>query len=190
MDATEWHFLSLNKALNKICNMEISVEDHESIFNGWPTKNKLEYLVSQNKINHNDINDIWNLKQKLTIETIKENIKIDLEKITLHKHMFSKNIRMACVTNSINETAKLMLAGSGQLEFIEVLISNDMVKKPKPHAEGYIKAMVMLNCLPEESLIIEDSEKGILAAESTGAKLLKIKHCNEVNIDNISKELW
>lgn len=189
VDACEWHYLSLNKALEKISGIQISRNDHENIFNGWPTKKKLDMLLVQGKIKDCDLLTIWELKQKFTIETIKENSMIDVCKIQLHSEIKSRGILTACVTNSINETAKLMLEQTGQMEFIDFLISNDMVRYPKPHGEGYIRAMIHFGIMPENVLIVEDSAVGILSANSTGANVLKVNNSHDVNLNNIIKHL-
>jgi phosphoglycolate phosphatase-like HAD superfamily hydrolase len=48
VDAKEWHYESLNLALKSVGVEEISKFEHTNIFDGWPTKKKLEYL-SKNK---------------------------------------------------------------------------------------------------------------------------------------------
>ena len=93
------------------------------------------------------------------------------------------------MTNSITETAQLMLECSGQWDFMEFLISNQMVKNPKPHGEGYIRAMIRLNSQPEETLIVEDSQRGLKAAYSTGAHVVQVPNADAVTKSLIEKEL-
>ena len=42
VDATEWHYESLNSALKEICGFIINRDEHISTFNGIPTMKKLE----------------------------------------------------------------------------------------------------------------------------------------------------
>ena len=44
VDATEWHYESLNEALKEISGFEISRLEHIQTFNGLPTMKKLEIL--------------------------------------------------------------------------------------------------------------------------------------------------
>ena len=46
IDAREWHFRSLNEAL-QIFGEEISIEEHLSSFDGLPTSKKLEMLTER-----------------------------------------------------------------------------------------------------------------------------------------------
>ena len=190
VDACEIHRVSLNRALKEISNAEISEEEHHSIenpLNGLPTKKKLNVLLSQNRIKEQDIDLIFNLKQEYTIEEIKKNLYKDNIKIELHRHNRWNGLKNACVTNSIVKTAALMLECTGQLEYMEFIISNEAVRFPKPHSEGYIKAMIKLGFYPEECVIVEDSPNGLLAARGTGAHIWEVKDPKEVNYDNFQQ---
>ena len=130
---------------------------------------------------------IWLRKQELTKDTILELGKHDQDKVDLHKYLKSLNIKIACVTNSIHETAELMLRQTGQLSYMDLLISNDFIKYPKPHGEGYIIAMVRLFSEPAETIIVEDSPVGIAAAKSTGANVMAVENSDDVIIKNLTK---
>ena len=55
VDTKPLHYYALNKALKKIENYEISINDHSNIFDGLPTKEKLNILIKQNKIKKKNI---------------------------------------------------------------------------------------------------------------------------------------
>jgi beta-phosphoglucomutase len=186
-DCTELHYQSLNKALQSVCGFIIDREEHNSIFNGLPTKRKLEILSSDGKIKESDKEKIWHLKQDFTKETILELLRYDPTKIELHQWLHSKNIQIACITNSILETATLMLKTTGQLDSIDWLIANDMIRHPKPHPEGYIRGMIHFGSMPENTLIVEDSPVGLQAANATGANVWAVSGCTEVSLSNLLK---
>jgi beta-phosphoglucomutase len=187
VDACDWHYLALNKSLLNVSGVEIDEESHKTTFNGLPTKRKLEILAKNGEIQEYQIDQIWKLKQKYTIETINENAQPDPSKILLYHQLGCRNIKKACVTNSISETATLMLDRTGQIKLLEFVISNEDVKNNKPHPEPYVTAMVKLGALPEETLIVEDSEKGMQSALGTGAHVLKVNNATEVTWDRISE---
>ena len=95
-------------------------------------------------------------------------------------------IRIACVTNSIEETAHLMLEKTGQLPYIDYLVHNEIPRHPKPSAEGYIMAMIVLRAFPHECLIVEDSDKGYEAAKNTGAEVLRVDNASGVTWQKIA----
>lgn len=177
--AVKIHFDAFNMALEDVSGTEIS-KDEEEQFNGLPTKQKLIKLAVAGRIKDRDRHLIWQKKQEFTTEAIKQNLHHDIAKVELHTWSKSLGIRSVCVTNSITDTAKLMLECSGQWEYMDFLISNQMVNHCKPNSEPYVKAMVMLNVLPEECIIVEDSEVGFTSAINTGAHVYKVNDETEV----------
>jgi beta-phosphoglucomutase len=188
-DCTELHYLSLNKALKEISNFEISRLEHESIFNGLPTKKKLDFLIAANQIQASDKQTIYTLKQQYTQQVIDETLSPDPDKICMLTHLQEQKIKIACITNSITETANHILQITQQFPFIDYLISNNQVKYPKPHPEGYIRAMIYFQTMPEETLIVEDSDVGIQAANASGANVWSIKNSYELTHDNMISKL-
>jgi beta-phosphoglucomutase len=183
VDACDWHYEALNRALKEVAGYEISRQDHETTYNGLPTKVKLKALAEKGLIQESDIERISELKQELTVGVIEDLCTVDSSKTQLMARLKKEGYKLACVTNSIRKTARLMLKNSGVLEYLDCVISNEDVCNAKPHPEGYIKALVMLNCLPQNAIIVEDSPKGIQAAKLVGAKVVEVANATEVNGD-------
>jgi HAD superfamily hydrolase (TIGR01509 family) len=183
VDACEWHRVALNDALKEVCNYEISIQDHYNIFNGIPTKVKLKKLSEMGIIEESLFEKIETIKQEKTIQAISKFAKLRKEKISLMKFLKEKNIKIACYTNSIRATTELMLEKTGILKYFDLLITNQDVIKAKPDPEGYLLCLKTLNISSKNTIIIEDSPKGIEAAEQTGCFLIKVKNPDEVNIE-------
>ena len=187
VDATEWHYESLNEALKEISGFEISRQEHISTFNGLPTMRKLEILFQQKRVLKNDFDSIWSLKQEKTNEIIEKTATLDETKKRLHEG--TKNFKKICVTNSIRQTALLMLEKTFQLPFMDHVISNEDVKAPKPDPEGYLNAISYLNLKPSECLIVEDSPKGIEAAKKSESNVYEVSGYHEVTLENILNKI-
>lgn len=186
VEAVKIHFDAFNMALRDVAGTEI-LKEEEINFNGLPTKQKLIKLVEMGRIISADQDLIWQKKQDFTKDAIKQNLHYDIMKVKLHEWAQELGIRLACVTNSITDTAKLMLECSGQWDYMDLLISNQMVKNSKPNSEPYIKAMVMLNVLPEECVIVEDSDVGFTSAINTGCYVYRVSNDTEVTKENLQK---
>lgn len=183
VDACEWHRVALNLALKTICNYEISLEDHYSTFNGLPTKVKLRKLSELGILKEENFQEIETLKQEKTIDAINQQAVERKEKILLMKFLKSKNINIACYTNSIRKTAQLMLKKTGVFDYIDLLVTNEDVKNAKPSPEGYIKCIQHFNTDPDNVIIVEDSPKGIEAAMKSGARVITVKNPDDVTIE-------
>ena len=70
-----------------------------------------------------------------------------------------------------------------------MIISNEDVKNSKPHPEMYWKAISNMSCLPEETIIVEDSPYGLLAASRSKSYILRVKNPEEVTYVNIKEKI-
>jgi HAD superfamily hydrolase (TIGR01509 family) len=182
IDACEWHRVALNKSLSHLCGYEISLEQHYSDFNGLPTKMKLRKLLEMGVVEECQFDEIESFKQKFTIDLIEKKASIRQEKIELLNYLKNKEIKIACYTNSIRHTAKLMLYKTGIIDFFDLIVTNQDVDNPKPDPQGYIKIMQHFSVKPEETIIVEDSPKGFEAAYRSQARVFKVRDQEEVNL--------
>lgn len=192
--AHEWHYASLNKALNALYHYQIPRHQHEQIFNGLPTKRKLELLIESGALPRDtSIAAVNALKQEFTIEMIEALAKPEWEKVDMMSTLkVNRNILIGCVTNSIRRTAYLMLQKSGLYDFLSFLITNEDVIVAKPDPEGYLYALEKLSehgIRPCDVLIVEDSDHGIAAATASGANVWRVTSCEEVTKDNLLREM-
>jgi len=189
VDACEWHRVALNEALREVCNYEISLEDHYKEFNGIPTRAKLQKLVEMGLIDASSTNAVYELKQKKTIEVIEKSADTRPEKVELLKWLRKKDAHVACFTNSIRETTTLMLQKTGIIDLFELVTTNQDVVNAKPDPEGYLATLKHFNIAPHETLIIEDSPKGMEAAIASGCNVVRVRNPDEVDIDLLRRHM-
>jgi HAD superfamily hydrolase (TIGR01509 family) len=180
------HFEALNKALGE--KYEISWADHLSVYDGLKTDQKLEMLSERKGLPNHLHKEIWNKKQIFTLQKLKELKQSDLL-IECMGSISEKGYKIAVCSNSIRKTVLTVLSKLGLIEFMDLIISNEDVKNSKPHPEMYWKAISMMGVLPEETLIVEDSPYGLLAASRAKTHILRVKNPDEVTWKNINKKL-
>ncbi len=188
IDAKEWHFHALNKALS-LFGMEIDYNDHLHRFDGLPTKEKLLILSKERNLPKTLFDFIDELKQKYTLEMVATACHPRFH----HEYLLSKlsleGYRLAVASNSIRHTIENMLTRANIIDYLEFYLSNQDVIKSKPDPEIYLTAMSKLGLTPEQCLIVEDNDNGIRAARESGAHVLAIKEIEEVNYLNIKKTI-
>tara|TARA_R110000824_G_scaffold140927_1_gene307258 strand:- start:4706 stop:5347 length:642 start_codon:yes stop_codon:yes gene_type:complete len=187
VDACEWHRVALNEALQEVCQYEISLEDHYEIFNGTPTKVKLNKLTEMNVLSESQHAAVYDLKQTKTIKIINDKTPIRQEKIELLEWFCNMGLPVACFTNSIRETALLMLEKTGIIEYFDYILANEDVTRAKPHPEGYLHVLEHFDVSNQNVLIVEDSPKGLEAAYASGCKVLKVENPDDVTITNLKE---
>lgn len=183
VNACEWHRVALNDALRGACAQEISKEEHIDMFNGLPTRVKLKMLVELGRIPETSCDLVYDTKQAKTVEVIEKYATIRKEKQIMISRLKEAGVKVACYTNSIRETAELMLEKTGILELFDYVLTNQDVKMPKPDPEGYLFLMEHFGISKENTLIIEDSPKGVQAATSSGARTIKVNGPDIVDLN-------
>ena len=189
VEAKQIHYDTLNQALKQIDEKYVITEaEHLSTYDGLKTTQKLEMLTKSKGLHSEFYDDIWYRKQHLTIEAISQ-LQPDIRMIEVFKELRNKGYKLACASNSIRRSVLVMLAKIGIIEFMDLIISNEDVKNSKPHPEMYWKTMSMMGCLPEETLIVEDSPHGLLAASRSRANVLRVDNPNDLTLEKIENKL-
>ena len=180
IDATEWHYESLNRAL-ALFGFAINRYEHLSAYNGLPTRTKLEMLSVEKGLPRSLHGLIKRLKQVYTKEEILSKCWPVFEKEYMLSRLRREGYTLAVCSNAIRETMTLMLERSGVLKYFDLVLSNEDVEHPKPDPEIYLKAMERLQLKPEQVLIVEDAPHGIEAARRSGARVLEVAGFHEVD---------
>ena len=183
------HYEALNSALNEVnSKYVISRQDHLKTFDGLKSSEKLDMLTKDRGLPQELHPQIWNRKQELTIQQL-QHIKPDqFIKMTL-RELRRRGYKLACCSNAIRRSVLTILSKLDLIEQLDLIISNEDVKQGKPHPEMYWKAMSIMGVLPEETLIVEDSPAGLLAAARSRADILRVDSPKDVNIKNIAEKL-
>lgn len=190
VDAKEIHYEALNRALVEIgSDYVITREEHMSIYDGLPTKKKLE-LLSEKKDLPKDVHDkIWRRKQELTSSVIKDKVPFNERLRSVLRQLKNDGHKIYVCSNSIRESLKLMLYKTGLIEFVDYYIANDDVNEPKPSPEMYLRAMVHAGAKPSETIIVEDSYHGRQAATDSGGHLCGVEAPSDVTYERLSKQI-
>jgi HAD superfamily hydrolase (TIGR01509 family) len=187
VDTKNIHYESLNKALGS--EFEINWEEHLSIYDGLKTNQKLDILTSKKGLPIENHKKIWTDKQHYTLRALKnlkasEIINKCFEKLTIDGY------KIVCCSNSIRKTVLTVLSKLGIIEYFDLIISNEDVKNSKPHPEMYWNAISSMSVLPEETLIIEDSPNGLMAAYRSKSHVFRVTSPNDITYENINNKIY
>lgn len=184
VDAREWHYDSLNRAL-ALFGFEITRGEHESALDGLPTREKLAYLTAVRAFPpglHRITNE---LKQVYT----RELIAVHCHPVFTIEHALAslraEGYRLAVCSNSVRASVDLMLDRSSIQQHFEFTLSNEDVETAKPSPAIFLEASRRLDVPPERCLVIEDSPHGLAAARSAGARVMHVADPTEVRLQAI-----
>jgi len=87
---------------------------------------------------------------------------------------FHGQIRLALASSSYRDAINGVLAGLNITHFFDVVVSGLDVAAVKPAPDIFLKAAHDLGVRPEECIVLEDAEKGVLAAHSAGMRCIAV----------------
>lgn len=186
IDAKEWHYEALNRALS-LFGIEINRYDHLTTFDGLPTKVKLQKLSKRFFLPeslHPFINEV---KQLYTVELIHQKCHPMFHHEYALSNLKKQGYKIAVCSNSVRKTVELMMNKSGLMPYLDMIVSNEDVKKSKPDPEMYKITIDKFNLRPEECVVVEDNVNGIIAGKESGAHVLEVSTVYDVTLDNIMR---
>jgi beta-phosphoglucomutase len=188
VDAREWHYEALNKAL-ALFGVRISRADHLSAYDGLPTRKKLEMLSKEHALPRGLHNIISELKQLYTMQIVNANCRPTFTHELALSRLAAAGYKLALASNAVHESVHSMMRLTSLHDYFGLILSNEDVKKSKPDPEIYFTAMARLKSRPEECLIVEDNPHGIQAAQAAGAHVLTVRSPAEVTLDRIERAI-
>ena len=178
------HFDAMNVALPS--KYKITYEEHLNLYDGLKTIEKLEMLTKEKGFPLSEHKYVYDAKQQETMNLLSD-LKPNEDIVELFYTLNKLGYKIGVCSNSIRRTVLTTLAQTQLIKYCSVIMSNEDVKNGKPHPEMYWKAMSVLGYLPEETIIIEDSPPGLLAAERSKANYIRVKDPSEVNVNILDK---
>lgn len=189
VNARELHYQTLNQALVEHGYPAITREEQATTYEALPTKQKLR-IYSDKRGLPQDLHDSINRrKQELTLERAAAELTVDHVKIAMLRQLHLDGIKVFCASNAVPESIAAMLKATGLYDWIETRLSNKDVENCKPHPEIYNKAMALAGVTPAETLIIEDSPVGRMAAVHSGAWLCEVVGPDDVTYSRVRGQI-
>jgi HAD superfamily hydrolase (TIGR01509 family) len=186
VEAKNIHYESLNKALGP--QFTIGWDEHLSMYDGLKTNQKLEMLHLQKGLPQELFSQIWEDKQYYTLKALKE-LKPSPQLQICMDLLIQDGYKLAVCSNSIRKTVLTVLSRLDIIDRFDLILSNEDVQNSKPHPEIYWKAISIIGCLPEETLIVEDSPFGLLAANRSKSHVVRVESPKDITYSNIYRHL-
>lgn len=181
VEAKEWHYEALNRAL-RLFGFEISREDHLTIYDGLPTRNKLRLLTEQEGLPETLYDLIFRFKQEFTFQEIEKNCKPLPNVVETLQELKKRGYTLGLCSNSIRKSIDLMLHYSEITEYFDLILSNQDVTFAKPDPEMYEVARHRLKVRAEDCIVVEDNLKGIEAGRRARMKVIQVSSPKDISL--------
>ncbi|ORX23664.1 phosphatase [Thermoanaerobacterium sp. PSU-2] len=165
--------IQLEEEIFKEIGANISFDEHIS-FVGTTSHYMWEYV--KNKCNVPlTVEELVEMDRKRYFDYISENddaVK-PIEGIDeIVKELYSREVKLAVASSSPIDVIELVVKRLKLESYFDELVSGDFVQRSKPYPDIFLYAAEKLNIAPERCIVIEDSNKGVLAAKSAGMKVV------------------
>jgi beta-phosphoglucomutase len=184
IDAREWHYEALNLALSPF-GLEIDRDAHLATYDGLPTRTKLDMLSKSRALPRGLHGFVNMMKQRYTADMVRQRCHPVFQHQYALARLKTAGYKLTVCSNSVRQSLELMMQRAGLDSFLDLMVSNEDVSKPKPDPEMYLLAMSKLGLSPQECLIVEDNEHGIRAAKASGAHVLVVSNPSDVTLPRI-----
>lgn len=149
------------------------VLDKEFFVNDCNGRHYTEFLPIIMGGNEN-IEEVHIRKKSLYIE--------NLDKAVVNNHLFNiaEGLRdsyyLAIVTTASKKNTMDILSYFGYQDFFDFMVTQEDISRTKPDPQGFELAMSHFNIEAKDTIIFEDSDVGVEAAEAAGASVFIVKN--------------
>jgi HAD superfamily hydrolase (TIGR01509 family) len=162
------------------------------------------FLLKENGCSPQEIEDLRRERNRIYLGLLhSETILIDGVEAAL-KRLHGK-VCMGIVTSSRRDHFETIHRQTGILPYFNFFLTIEDYEKAKPDPEPYLKAIEKVGFRPDECLVVEDSERGLMAAVAAGLRCIivprgmtgneefveayKVRKSFAAAVDEISREI-
>lgn len=177
---TEKHFLKATQIvlekngieLTKAKFIELTLVGNEG---GWRLARDINFTEVEIDEMRNERNKLYSgylSKEKLLIDGVAKVL-----------NQLSSTYKLGIVTSSKKSHFDMIHKDTDILQYFSFVLTREDYSQSKPSPEPYLKALEVSNSTAEESVVIEDSERGLIAASAAGIKCIVIPSSLTLNCD-------
>lgn len=166
---TDKHFLTATQQIASEEGIVVTEEEFirhtilkgESVFKAYPD-------ISSEKME-----SIRRRRDQLYMQFLSERLKIS-EEVRQAIDSLSHHYKLGIGTSSKKQYVDLILDLLGRKNVFQSIITREDVARLKPFPDIYLKVVSELGLSPEQTCVIEDSEKGVKAAKEAGCHVIAL----------------
>ena len=170
VDSNHIHYENWNSVFVKQFGVELPKDDFGRQL-GRSGKHFTEYFIKKYNLNAS----AEDLKPLILarFDELHADIKLKPSVIEVLKDL-KKDHKIALATGAGKDWAISLMKKLGTIDYFDFIIGGDEIAEAKPNPEIFLKAAEGLGLRPQECIVVEDAELGIMAARSAGIKVISI----------------
>ena len=164
VDTEKYYFLATKEILAGV-GVELTEEHFRKLFllqsqGAW-------HLALEKGVSPEDIETLREKRNAVFLHMLKNN-DIAIEGVGETLRRLKRSFQMGIVTSSHRIHFDAIHSRTNFLPYFNLVLTREDYTHSKPNPEPYLRATELLGMAPKEVLVIEDSERGMLAAKGAG----------------------
>jgi HAD superfamily hydrolase (TIGR01509 family) len=170
---TEIWYYEANKRVFKECfNLPLTIESYMPLMAKGITCWTLAKKAGFNQRAVNEARTLRNIYYQEFIQ--KEDLLIPGAKEVIEA--LSQKYKMAIITTSRRSDFELIHHKKEITQYMDFILCEKEYDRVKPHPAPYLKALELFAAHPDESIVVEDSERGLTSAIRAGVECIIVKN--------------
>ncbi len=185
VDTAKYHFIAWQNLASR-WNIELTEEENERL-KGVGRMDSLIHILKLGDVSltKKEMENWCGVKNEEYLGLVSEMDKSELlpNVVKILTELKEREIKIGL--GSASKNALLILEKTGILPFFEAIVSGNDVTFSKPHPEVFLKGAKQLDAIPSRTIVFEDSQKGIEAANAGGFYAVGIGKPSDLKEANI-----
>ena len=157
-----WYYEASKRALKEFFDVTLEFDEYMDIM----TAGNGVWVVAVNATDEEKI--IARKQRDLYYQEYLRTEDITIENIHKVLKELQKKYKMGIVTTSRRVDFEIIHKHRGIIDFMEFVLCVEDYPKSKPHPDPYLKGLELFNAKKDETIIIEDSQRGLISANRAG----------------------
>jgi len=157
-----WYYEASKRALKEFFDVELEFEEYMDIM----TAGNGVWVAAKNA--SDEEKTIARNQRDVYYQEYLQTKNLEIENVHKILKELQKKYKMGIVTTSRRVDFEIIHKNSGITEFMEFVLCVEDYPKSKPHPDPYLKGLELFGAKKEETIIIEDSERGLISANRAG----------------------
>ncbi|TQR18531.1 HAD family hydrolase [Psychrobacillus soli] len=162
-------YYAFQSVFKEFDNKNLSPEDIRAMFGPSETGIIRENLIHPNK--EEAIELYYEKYLEKHVQLVERNSEVD----DLLKIIKEKGCQLAIVTGKARRSLEISLKALQMDNLFDVIVTGDDVIEPKPHPEGILKVLSLLDLNKEDAMFVGDSEADVVAGVSAGVLTIGVQ---------------
>lgn len=171
VETEQWYFQANVKAL-----AEINITLEEDVYLEIMARGGTAWEVAQKQGIKKDIIDAQRFKRDIYYQEFLQTKDIEINGVKEILKELSQDYKMAIITTSRRVDFDLIHQNRGIVDYMDFTLCVEEYKRAKPYPDPYLAGLKKFNATKEETIVVEDSKRGLTSAYNAGIECVIVKN--------------